>query len=110
MGLDDWELLDCHEDHDQEKSRPHENVVISGQKLIGDTKNEMEAVAEFDVEEEEKVDSRGGMDMAMEKRKQWGRTVVCSFGIAVAATICSVLLGSHSHHHGGGAFVNKRHC
>ncbi|KAA0057194.1 hypothetical protein E5676_scaffold257G00740 [Cucumis melo var. makuwa] len=108
MGLDDWELLDCHEDR-EEKSR-HENEVISGQKLIADTKKELEIVAEFEVEEEEKENSRRGMDMATEKKKQRGRAVVCSFGIAVAATICSVLLGSHSHHHGGGAFVNKRHC
>lgn len=148
MGLDEWELLDCHEDDEKELRSPKrsddqkiafasndtdrsisvsdeqhkitgraadEDTVsqVSGQKLIGDVKKDSPrfcTAAESDMHEEvegmeEGVDSRR-MNMAMEKRQKWGRAAICSFGVAVAATICSVLLGSHSHQQGG---TNKQH-
>ncbi|CAK9322494.1 unnamed protein product [Citrullus colocynthis] len=127
MGLHDWEFIDCH-GHDEKTHRSgdqnrvvslnhtDQSIVsvskVSGLTLIGDVKKESGTAAEFEVEEEENVNSRriDLANLAMEKRKQWGRMAICSFGIAVAATICSLLLGSHSHHRGGASLVNKRNC
>lgn len=80
---------------------------VSGQKLIDNMKNESSDVQEEVEGKEEGVTSRR-MNMALEKREKWGKAAICSFGIAVAATICTVLLGSHRQQQQQGG-SNKQH-